>query len=146
MRHRLRARARNTDGFTLIELLVVVIILGILAAIAVPVFLSQRTRGTDAQAKADLRNIANEQDALLAGNGHYATLTEVEADGFRPSAQSGAATATVLWRDESKTPTTVEADASGGYVICATTKNGNVWVYDSLAGGLQASGTACPSA
>lgn len=44
------------DGFTLIELLVVIIIIGILAAIAIPVFLNQRKKGYDSQVKSDIHN------------------------------------------------------------------------------------------
>jgi len=43
-------------GFTLIEILVVIIIIGILAGIAIPIFLSQRKKGYDAQVKSDLHN------------------------------------------------------------------------------------------
>ena len=62
-----KVQEENEGGFTLIELLVVVIIIGILAAIAIPTFLSQREKAWDKAALSDLRNIAVQLEEREAG-------------------------------------------------------------------------------
>ena len=78
---------RREEGFTLIELLVVVIIIGILAAIAIPVFLNQRKKAWTAAAKSDLRNAATAQESYLTEKDTYAgSASALLSEGFDGSA------------------------------------------------------------
>ena len=66
---------RNTKGFTLIELLIVVVIIGILAAIAIPQFASTKEKAFDAAAKSDLRNLMTAEEAYFSDFQAYTAKT-----------------------------------------------------------------------
>jgi len=98
-------------AFTLIELLIVVVIIGILAAIAIPKFSYTKGNAYTARMKSDLRNLAVAQESYFYQNGAYATSTAALMPSFVPS------TGNTL---------TIVATSGGGWSATATSANSTV--------------------
>jgi type IV pilus assembly protein PilA len=111
MLSKFRNRAEDEKGFTLIELLVVILIIGILAAIAIPAFLNQRGKAYDASAKSQARTMQTSMETYATdNNGDYtgATLTKLQA--IEPS----------LNDTSSATPAAPSGLSTTGYTVAST--------------------------
>src|SRR4051794_23783225 len=98
-------------GFTLIELLVVILIIGILAAIALPAFLGQRVKGQDSDAKSNARNVVSEMESCFTENDTYT--------GCGATAISDAGVTNTAVNDA--------LDSGKGYSVTATSKSNNTF-------------------
>jgi type IV pilus assembly protein PilA len=130
---RLREKHRTDEGFTLIELLVVVVIIGVLVAIAVPVYLNYRQGAADKSAQSDVRG------AISAVEQYYTDNQNAYPTGFASQSTSPITIGSQKITLSDKTiMTLVSSAAATSYKICAKNTGGSTnryYVYDSGTGG-----------
>jgi len=141
-----RLRAKKADeGFTLIELLVVVVIIGVLVAIAVPVYLNYRKGAADKSAQSDVRGAVSAIEQFYTDNGNTYPATALTnaagATSITLTATAGGTGGTITLSDKTvlyyAPVVTAPATVATSYKVCANNSGGSGkwYTYDSSAGG-----------
>jgi type IV pilus assembly protein PilA len=127
MRRILRAGKQDQSGFTLIELVIVILIVGLLAAVAIPTFLSQTGKANDAGAKAQARTAQTAAEALANENGGtYGAVSVSALQNVEPTLRdTTGATLTAATPDP----------GNAGYRVTSLATNGNTFTIHRLADG-----------
>jgi type IV pilus assembly protein PilA len=123
---RIRQQIASDEGFTLIELLVVILIIGILAAIAIPSFLSQTSKANDSAAKTQIGTLQTTMEAYaIEHSGSFVNATLTELQKIEP----------VLKDTSTATPAIVGTPTAEGFEVSSTAKgSGNVYKLKSEKG------------